>query len=143
LNLLDINVLLALADEGHEFHDAAWRWFPSARRDGWATCPLTENGFVRILGHPGHPSGLGSVAAARNVLESLCGAAGHSFWPDHLSLRNRRQFPQLDAAGAKTLTDLYLLALAGAKNGRFVTFDRRIPAKMVTGGAKALHVLTP
>lgn len=139
--LLDINVLLALCDEAHEFHEIAWAWFTPRRVKGWITCPLTENGFLRILGHPAHPSRMGSLGAAREILEDLCESEGHQFWPDEVSVRNRSQFPELAQATSKTLTDLYLLGLAAVKKGRFATFDRRVNASVVVGGSTALEVI--
>ena len=139
--LLDINVLLALCDEAHEFHEAAWTWFMPRRAEGWVTCPLTENGFLRILGHPAHPARLGSLEAAREILDGLCQSEGHRFWADEASVRNRSQFPELAQVTSKTLTDAYLLGLAAMKKGRFATFDRRINAGVVTGGSRALEVI--
>lgn len=139
--LLDINVLLALCDEAHEFHEAAWAWFTPRRAKGWATCPLTENGFLRILSHPAHPSRLGSVSAAREILEGLCQSEGHRFWADEVSVRDRSQFPELAQATPRTLPDMYLLGLAAMKKARFATFDRRVAAGLVTGGSRALEVI--
>jgi toxin-antitoxin system PIN domain toxin len=139
--LLDINVLLALCDEAHEFHEAAWAWFMPRRAKGWVTCPLTENGFLRILGHPAHPSRLGSLGAAREILEGLCQSEGHRFWADEVSVRDRSRFPELAQATSKTLTDVYLLGLAAMKKAHFATFDRRVNAGIVTGGSRALEVI--
>ncbi|MBV9491965.1 MAG: VapC toxin family PIN domain ribonuclease [Verrucomicrobia bacterium] len=140
--LLDINVLLALCDEAHEFHEAAWVWFAPRRAAGWATCPLTENGFLRILGHPAHPARLGSLGAAREILAGLCQGQGHRFWPDEVSILDRTQFPELAAVTSKALTDLYLVGLAALKKARFATFDRRVNASVVTGGPQALEVIS-
>lgn len=52
--LLDINVLVALSDQAHVHHDLVHRWFARARASGWATCPLTENGLVRVIGNPSY-----------------------------------------------------------------------------------------
>ena len=139
--LLDINVLLALCDEAHEFHEAAWTWFRPRRAQGWVTCPLTENGFLRILGHPAHPARLGSLEAAREILDGLCQSAGHRFWADEVSVRDRSWFLELAQATSKTLTDAYLLGLAAMKKGCFATFDRRVNVDVVTGGSRALEVI--
>ncbi len=139
--LLDINVLLALCDEEHEFHERAWTWYAPRRAAAWATCPLTENGFVRILGHPAHPAWLGSLAAAREVLDGLCDGGGHRFWPDAVTLRDRRLFSQMRQVTSKALTDLYLLGLAAAKKARFATFDRRIDGGLVRGGPMAYELI--
>ncbi len=130
--LLDINVLLALADPDHEHHAKAETFFLANHRAGWATCPITENGFVRILSQPSYPKGLGSTALARNALRQLCAHEGHRFWPDDLSVRGLDGLPV-----SKHLTDHYLLSLAVHRQGRLVTLDRRIPADLIPGGVTA------
>ena len=81
--LLDASVLIALGDAGHEHEAAALSFFENqAVTGGWATCPLTENAFIRILSHPKYPRHLGSPAEARHVLTRLLAAPGALFWPD-------------------------------------------------------------
>jgi toxin-antitoxin system PIN domain toxin len=142
MHLLDISVLVALCDPAHEFHDPASRWFLSVRSAGWATCPLTENGLVRILGHSSYPGGPGSPAKVRPLLQALLRTTGHEFWPDDLSLTDAAAFPSLARTSAAHLTDLYLLALAANRGARFATFDRRIDAAAIPGGSDAL-ILVP
>ncbi|MDO9124550.1 MAG: VapC toxin family PIN domain ribonuclease, partial [Deltaproteobacteria bacterium] len=54
--LLDVNLLLALSDPMHIHHELAHRWFAEKGHQAWATCPLTENGFIRIASHPNYPN---------------------------------------------------------------------------------------
>ena len=49
-SLLDVNVLIALLDAEHVHHDAAREWMRENIRHGWATCPITQNGCLRIHG---------------------------------------------------------------------------------------------
>lgn len=86
--LLDINVLLALSDPSHVHHDVAHNWFAITGRDAWATCPLTENGYVRIASHPKYPNRPGDVVTALNLLRQFCMLGGHHFWPDEVTLRD-------------------------------------------------------
>jgi uncharacterized protein len=140
--LLDVNVLIALMDPAHEFHAPAHTWFEQNRKHGWATCPITENGCLRILSKPGYPFPGLTVARVRDILAELARAEGHRFWPDCVSLLEANQF---DLAGAtpKNLTDLYLLRLAASFDGRLITFDRTIRWQWVTGcGPADLEVLT-
>ena len=137
--LLDVNVLIALLDEWHPHHAAALAFFPTAQAHGWATCPITENGFLRIVGHPNYRQGPGTSDGARTLLAALCASPGHQFWPDAATLRNMRRLTMLPASGH--LTDTYLLALAAERRGLLATFDRRIDFGWVEGGAKALRVL--
>lgn len=139
--LLDANVLIALGDAHHPHGDAALHFFEvQAVPSGWATCPLTENAFLRILGAPGYPGSLGSTEAARELLRKLTAAPGHQFWPDDHSLLDARRLPRLPAA--KNLTDVYLLALAVSRHARLATFDRAIDPALVPGGPAALHLLS-
>ena len=138
MHLPDVSVLVALCDPAHEFHDQAGAWFAAVRAEGWATCPLTENGLVRILGHPSYPGGPGSPAKARPLLQALVRAPGREFWADDLSIADTVVFPSLAGTTAANLTDLYLLALAVHHGARFATFDRRIDPAALPGGAAAL-----
>ncbi len=143
IRLLDINVLIALSDEGHEFHAPALRWFRAEGASCWATCPLTENGFVRVFGHPDYPGGLGGPFAALRHLELLRRHPGHVFLADSVSLVSRPLFALSAAVRPRHLTDLYLLGLAVHNDARFVTFDGQIPGDMVRGGPAALEVIRP
>lgn len=138
--LLDANVLIAFGDAQHPHGDAAIRFFETrAVLEGWATCPLTENAFLRILGAPTYPGGPGSTNAARELLRKLTAAPGHQFWPDDHSLLDARRLPRLPSA--RHLTDVYLLALAVSRQARFATFDRAIDPALVPGGPAAYHLL--
>jgi toxin-antitoxin system PIN domain toxin len=137
--LLDVNVLIALGDANHPHRLAALRFLESsATVEGWATCPLTENAFLRILGGS-YPGGPGSTAEARRLLNSLRAAPGHQFWPDDISLSDTALFPKL--SNSQHLTDLYLLGLAVKHGGRFATFDQQIDATLIPGGAAAYHCI--
>ena len=139
--LLDVNVLIALMDPAHEFHAPAHTWFQRNRRYGWATCPITENGCLRILSKPGYPFPGLTVARVRDMLTEFAGAEDHRFWPDSISTLEANRF-DLAGAGPKNVTDLYLLRLAAAFKGRLVTFDRTIRWQRVTGcGPDDLEVL--
>ena len=140
-HLLDVNVLVALADPGHEFHAAATAWQHRERRLRWATSPLTENALLRILSQPCYPRSLGSPAAVLPLLLALRRARGHEFWPDDVSLAQAALFPSLAGLRGPHLTDVYLLGLAVKRKGRFVTFDARVPADSVAGGPAALVLL--
>jgi hypothetical protein len=95
--LLDVNVLIALIDPAHEFHAPAHLWFQHNRKYGWATCPITENGCLRILSKPGYPFPGLTVARVQGILAELAGAEGHRFWPDSVSILEADRF---DFAGA-------------------------------------------
>ncbi len=139
--LLDVNVVIALIDPTHVGHHAAHRWFDLEGKAAWATCPLTENGVLRIVGHPKYPNTPGSPAVVVSSIAGLRQLSGHSFWPDDISLIST------DLADASLLltsgqvTDSYLLALAVKHAGKLATFDRRLSAKAVRNGNAALHLI--
>lgn len=139
VTLLDVNVLIALFDEMHVHHEAAHRWFGSNRHLGWATCPLTENGFVRIISNPTYPGRGTSLADAISRLEKFRGSGSHVFWPDSVSLRDGSTFRSQHITGHRQLTDIYLLGLAFQNGGRLGTFDRTIPLRSVVG-AQSEHL---
>ncbi len=139
--LLDVNILIALLDQDHVYHDRADRWFADKAKSGWATCPLTENGAVRILGHPRYPKGPGTPAAAAELLGGLLHVDGHSFWSDDISLFDPRHVRSEALASPGQVTDTYLLALAASRGGRLATLDRRLSAAAVAAGGEALHLI--
>jgi hypothetical protein len=139
--LLDVNVLVALIDPAHVSHDAAHRWFQTEGAAAWATCPLTENGVIRIVGHPKYPNTPGSPADVAAIVTRMRSLPGHAFWPDDISLVGASH---VDAAQIRTpgqVTDTYLLALAVAHGGALATFDRRLSPTAVAGGKAALHLI--
>jgi uncharacterized protein len=132
--LLDVNVLLALFDPSHVSHEAAHGWFETIGHHSWATCPVIENGVVRIASHPSYPSRPGSPREILDLLKRFCVAKGHQFWPDMISLRDEALFQGNLPIGHNHVTDVYLLGLAVRQKGKLATFDRRIPAAAVRGG---------
>lgn len=91
--LLDVNVLVALFDPDHVHHGPAHAWFAAHRSEGWATCPRTENGLVRLLSNPSYSGVHETPAAIVRRLQAFCASGGHAFWPDFVSLRDRKLFP--------------------------------------------------
>jgi toxin-antitoxin system PIN domain toxin len=139
--LLDVNVLIALIDPTHTHHDIAHDWFAARGRRAWATCPLTENAVLRIVGHARYPNSPGTPAAAAPMLASLCALPGHAFWPDDIRLLDTAVFDLGRLLNASQVTDSYLLALACARGGKLATFDRRLIVDAVVGGATGLHLI--
>ncbi len=133
--LLDVNVLIALLDADHSLHTRAMEWFASHARSGWASCPITQNGCVRIISHPGYPS----AVPVRAVVERLAEATAsphHQFWADDISLLDTHIADAERIHGPKQITDVYLLALAVRHAGRFVTFDAAVSINAIHGAEK-------
>jgi toxin-antitoxin system PIN domain toxin len=133
VSLLDVNVLVALFDPDHVHHDLAHDWFTDHRTDGWATCAVTENGFVRVVSNPGYRPDAPRPAIALDLLRRFCDSGHHHFWADEVSLRDAALFNLAAARGHRQVTDVYLLGLAKRKGGRLATFDRTIPPGTVKG----------
>ncbi len=139
--LADINVLLARFDRKHPNHERVNRFFVRKEIEAVATCPLTENGFVRIFANPAYLTGPGNFGEALTQLRRIRTIPGHRFIPDDLTIDSPSAFTNLSTIGPKQLTDLYLLALAVRHKTRFVTFDEKIPAHLVKGGSTACLVI--
>ena len=140
--LLDVNVLIALIDPAHVQHDRAHEWFASEGNDAWATCPLTENGVLRIVGHARYPNSPGTPAAVAEIMTALKALAGHEFWPDSVSLLDHQLVKAERLSDSAQVTDTYLLALAREHRGRLATFDRHLVTNAVVGGPEALHLIS-
>ena len=140
--LLDVNVLIALLDAAHSLHARAVEWFGGhARPSGWASCPITENGCIRIMSHPGYPNALPAQAIIERLAEATQSNL-HEFWADDISLLDGQRVDAARIHGPRQLTDLYLLALALRYGGRFVTFDQTIAMNAIKGAkAKDLIIL--
>lgn len=137
--LLDVNVLIALLDADHSLHARASEWFAGRARAGWASSPITENGCVRIMSHPGYPNPLPVHAVMQRLGEATAGPL-HEFWPDDISLLDDRVADSARIHGPRQITDLYLLALAVRHGGQFVTFDASISPDAVRRADKK-HLL--
>jgi hypothetical protein len=134
--LLDINVLIALLDPDHVFHDRAHAWWKERAKIGWASCPLTENGVVRIMSNPAYSRAV--KFRPGDLIERLdlfARQTNHEFWPDDLSLRDKTVFARDRLHGSRGITDVYLLALAVKHQGSLATFDQAIPLSAIPGAA--------
>jgi len=139
--LLDVNVLIALIDPAHVQHDRAHEWFAATGRRAWATCPLTENGVLRIVGNSRYPSSPGNPAAVAGLMAVFLALGGHEFWPDDVSLLDAARVDTNRLLDSAQITGSYLLALADAHGGNLATFDRHMVTAAVTGGARAIRLI--
>lgn len=140
--LLDINVLLALLDSDHVDHRRAQAWLEDGITDGWASCPITENGFVRIISQPRYPSPV-SPHEAVGLLGRARDHGSHEFWACDISLLDSRIVDSSRLHGPRQVTDVYLLALAAAHGGRLVTLDRAVPITSVMGATEQHLTVLP
>lgn len=142
--LLDVNVVIALLDPDHVFHESAHAWWAENRAAGWASCPITENGVVRIMSNPGYSQAIRFTAGELiSQLGSFVSSGNHEFWPDDLSLLDPELFDRPRVNGPRQLTDIYLLALAVAHGGSLATFDRNMLLSAVKGATRSNLLVIP
>lgn len=130
--LLDVNVLISLLDADHIHHRIAVDWMERNAGEGWASCPITQNGCIRIMSQPGYPNSIPAALVAERLAEAAA-LPSHVFWSDDVSLLSRGQIDWTRILGARQVTDAYLLTLAVRHDGRFVTFDQAVPMAAVPG----------
>lgn len=123
--LLDVNVLLALLDRDHADHSRATAWLRDNIGGGWSSCAITENGFVRIISQPRYPSPV-ATATAVEILAAAMATEHHARLPCDVAITDASTIDRDRLHGPKQVTDAYLVALAHAHGGRFVTFDRAV-----------------
>lgn len=130
--LLDVNVLIALLDEAHIHHVQATSWLERNIQHGWSTCPITQNGCIRIMSQPAYPGAL-PVAVVQERLAEAAENSDHEFWPDDVNFLKKDGLVWTKVLGHRQVTDAYLLAMAVHNKGCLVTMDRRISLGVVTG----------
>ena len=130
--LLDVGVLIALLDTRHVHHQLAAAWLRNNIAGGWATCAITQNGFVRVVSQPSYPNPV-PTAQALAVLRRATKDADHQYWPCDLQLVDTGGIDGDYLLGPKQVTDAYLLAIATARRSRFVTFDQRVSLAAAIG----------
>ena len=142
--LLDVNLLVALFEPDHPHHEVAHDWFADHHTKGWATCPLTENGFVRILANPRYGAVLNRPGNLVSHLAALYRSKHHVSWPDSVSLTDDKLFNTSVIRGYRQLSDIYLLGLAKRMGGYLATLDAGIPLSAVVGATRNnLSVISP
>ena len=130
LLLLDVNVLLALAWPNHQFHAAAVRAM-GTKRSRWATCALTQLGFLRLSSNPAAIPGARSPAECAALLQAMVSDPLHVYFDRLPPVTGSMNFRGL--LGHNQMTDAYLLHLAREHHAVFMTFDRRLQSLAATG----------
>lgn len=139
--LPDVGVLVALFDPAHLHHHVAHTWLAAQRSAGWATCPITENGFARTVSDPAYPGRRATLADALARLQGFADSGDHHFWPDSTSLRRGSRVDATRIQGHGQITAAYLLLLAVHNGGRLATFDSDVPREAVRGAEPAHLIL--
>ena len=142
--LLDVNLLIALFDPDHVHHEIAHDWFADHRDRGWATCSLTENGFLRAAAVLPRSRQLVTVPMLADNLRTFRSSGHHEFWTDDLSVLDDRLFNAEQIRGHQQIAGVYLLGLAVKHKGLLATLDQRIPLAAVKGATReSLEVIAP
>jgi toxin-antitoxin system PIN domain toxin len=128
-------VLLALLDTDHTEHQRARAWMTAEIADGWASCAITQNGFVRVVSQARYPSPI-SPSEAIDLLSSATSTPHHEFWECSVSILDRGAIDRSMIHRPRQVTDAYLLALATDRGGRFVTFDQAISLSAVSSATR-------
>ena len=136
--LFDVNALIALVDPHHTSHSTMHRWFAGHAGHGWSTCPLVENGLVRVLSQPSYRGGQRTPATVITLLRALTASPHYQFWRDDVSLSDATLFNPDYIIGARQVTDAYLLGLAARHGGQVVSFDRSMPWQAIRSGSREL-----
>ena len=139
--LLDVNVLIALIDPAHVQHDEVHEWFGRVGHQSFAICPISENGLLRIVGHPKYPNRPGSPSVVASAMSAIRSLPGHSSWPDGISLVESDLVDPTLLSSHGRVTDSYLLALARANKGKLATLDQKSATEVVAEGKVALALL--
>jgi toxin-antitoxin system PIN domain toxin len=124
--LLDVNVLIAMAWPTHRAHEKVQEWLARHAREGWATCPLTQTAFVRILSNPAFSPNALTPGDALALLQANLAHPAHRFWADDITLIQALEFFSPRLTGHQQVTDAYLLGLAMHKKGKLATMDRAV-----------------
>lgn len=147
IELPDVNVLVALLDGMHVHHRTAKIWFDAAANTGWATCPLTISGVIRVISRPQVSSNF-TVSDVRDLLAALIQAnrSSHHFWTDRVDLLDERLFDLTKIQGYRQVSDLHLLALAHRNRGVLVTLDAGLNSTvraLRSATEHSIHLLAP
>ena len=136
--LLDVNALIALVDPGHVQHDQAQEWVARTGKNAFATCPITKNELLRIVGHPRYPNSPGASSAVVQSLVAIRSLPARRFWEDKISMAGAEHIDSARLSSHSQVTETYLLALARANGGRLASMDRKLVVDAVLDGRKLL-----
>lgn len=139
-HLLDVNALIALVWEGHQFHGSMGAWFARHAKRGWATCAITQSGFIRVMSQP-------AVVQPPLAIDELAEALTHNLaHPSHRLLALDFGFHDVltccsgGLVGHRQVTDAYLLTAAMRADMKLLTFDGRAGALLATDAERAAYI---
>ena len=143
VHLLDVNLLIALAWPNHIHHKSARAWFSTYAPQGWATCPITQCGFVRISCNPRIVTVASSPQRAVDALRQMVAHTQHVFWPDDVMFSDPAYVSHAALTGHQQVTDAYLIGLALRNGGALATFDAGLAAPLPANRRHAVVAVPP
>ncbi|HVV51893.1 MAG TPA: TA system VapC family ribonuclease toxin [Polyangia bacterium] len=138
--LLDVNVLIAMAWPNHVHHEAVLTWLGGPGVVSFATCPVTQSGFIRVSSNGRAIPGARAPREAQALLRQITALPGHTFWSDDVDLTRDPRVAWDRVGGHAQVTDAHLLAVALRHGGRLATLDRGI-ADLVPVGTRSDAVI--
>jgi hypothetical protein len=124
--LLDTNVLIPLLWPKHTGQAKVRAWFTKNAAKSFATCSLTQAGFLRITCSPFITGERFSLSDAQDLLLDFIRWPGHAFWPTPISYFEATAPFKRRMHGPKQITDGYLLGIAKHHGGKLATMDKAV-----------------
>jgi toxin-antitoxin system PIN domain toxin len=124
--LLDANVLVALLWPRHHHKQVVREWFLRNASHSFASCSLTQAGFVRLTSTPHIVGEKYSLLESKQLLWTFLNQPSHTFWPTTISLFDAMAPFEKRMQGAKQITDAYLLGITISHGGKFATVDKAV-----------------
>jgi toxin-antitoxin system PIN domain toxin len=141
LYLLDVNVVVSLINRTHSHYPEASDWFLSEGQDNWCTCPIVENGALRVSLNTLIDGAPLSASLIVGAIDNLKSRGQHVFLPDDISILNTTDFDHNLITTKKQITDTYLLALAAKHDAVLATLDKRIVTTAVRFPNARIHTI--
>jgi toxin-antitoxin system PIN domain toxin len=139
-HLLDVNALIALIWEEHQFHDTMATWFARHAKRGWATCAITQSGFVRVMNQPGLTNPVRTMAELAEALKQNLMHPGHELLPLDFDFAEVLARCSGGVVGHRQVTDAYLLAAAMRAGMKLLTFDSGVGSLLASDAERAAHI---
>jgi toxin-antitoxin system PIN domain toxin len=124
--LLDVNLIVAMHLPGSESFTRVQRWFTEIGSRHFATCAITQAGFVRVCTQLAVKDRAIDITEAKASLLRLTAFSGHTYWPMDISYLDATEPFEVRMQDYRQITDAFLLGLAIHHKGKLATLDRAI-----------------
>lgn len=141
-HLLDVNALIALLWEDHQFHETMVAWFARHANAGWATCAITQSGFIRVMSQPALVKPGLTLAELAEVLANNLAHPAHRLLALDFGFSDVLACCTGGVVGHRQVTDAFLLTAAARAGMKLLTFDRGVGQLLASDTERKAHVLT-